>query len=255
MEFKAIRLSVTNDYLFRAGGKYVLVDTGYAADWGLFRRRLEAAGVALGDISHLVLTHHHDDHVGFIHELVAASPGIVVVMAESTRRLLLAGRNDLTHGGGLVNRRIAFLLRFKRLVVAGRTGEPVRKEGNLLFEPYAARPGDLVFEGERRLRDLGIESEGSIVPTPGHTVDSVSILFDDGDCLVGDAAASMLSFAGTRHCVIFVMDLAGYYASWKLLLARGARRIFPAHGKPFAAALLERDLGRNKAGDMVGYEG
>jgi glyoxylase-like metal-dependent hydrolase (beta-lactamase superfamily II) len=79
------------------------------------------------------------------------------------------------------------------------------------------------------------------------------VLFDDGDCLVGDSAASMLLFAGTHHCVIFVMDLDQYYASWRLLLSRGAKRILPAHGRPFAAAVLEREMDRNRKGNIVGY--
>jgi len=253
MKFITLRLSVTNDYLFRSGPAYVLVDTGYREDWGLLRRRLEEAGVSTGDISHLILTHHHDDHVGCIHGLLEANPAIVVVMSAATDALIRVGRNDLTHGGGLINRRVAFLIRFKRFVVAGKTGKEMRKEDDLLFRPYDARPCDAVLPGETRLRDLGIEADGSLVPTPGHTVDAVSLIFDDGDCLVGDAAASMLLFAGTKHCVIFVMDLERYYASWRLLLGRGARRILPAHGMPFAASVLEREMGRNREKDIVRY--
>jgi glyoxylase-like metal-dependent hydrolase (beta-lactamase superfamily II) len=253
MKLITLRLSVTNDYLFRAGTKYALVDTGYEVDWGLFRERLAGSGIGIGDIGYLILTHHHDDHVGCIHELLAANPAIVVVMSEATGRLLLAGRNDVTHGGGLINRRIAFLIRFKGLVVSRKTGTEVRKEGDFLFKPYAARPVDIIVSDETRLRDIGIEADGCLVPTPGHTVDSISLLFDDGDCLVGDAAASMLLFAGTRHCVIFVMDLDQYYASWRLLLARGATRILPAHGRPFEAAVLASEMGRHRTEGLVSY--
>jgi glyoxylase-like metal-dependent hydrolase (beta-lactamase superfamily II) len=63
----------------------------------------------------------------------------------------------------------------------------------------------------------------------------------------------MLPFAGTRHCVVFVMDLGQYYESWRLLLSRGARRILPAHGKAFPAGLLERDMGKNRPEEMVAY--
>jgi glyoxylase-like metal-dependent hydrolase (beta-lactamase superfamily II) len=79
------------------------------------------------------------------------------------------------------------------------------------------------------------------------------VLFDNGNCFVGDSAASMLLFAGTHHCVIFVMDLDQYYASWRLLLSRGAKHILPAHGRPFASSVLEREIGRNRKSDIVGY--
>ena len=251
MNFVVLPLSVTNCYLFRNGEKWVLVDTGYAQDWDLFNRRLAEVGLRVAQISHLILTHHHDDHVGFIHKLVAENATIVVTMCESTRDLLLVGRNDASHGGGLINRRIATLIGLKQFYVALKTGKRRQKKDNLCFEAYAARPTDIVFRGEPQLRDLGIDAAGRILSTPGHTVDSISILFDDGDCLVGDAAANMLSFAGTRNCVIFVMDLDQYYASWRKLLATGSKRILPAHGRPFSVERLSRNLGKNRIEDMV----
>jgi hypothetical protein len=53
MDLVSLRLSVTNDYLFRCGGKYALADTGYEADWELMQKCLAEASVELGDISHL----------------------------------------------------------------------------------------------------------------------------------------------------------------------------------------------------------
>jgi glyoxylase-like metal-dependent hydrolase (beta-lactamase superfamily II) len=253
MEIITLRLSFTNDYLFRNGDSWVLVDTGYAEDRALFERRLAEAGVAISDISHLILTHHHDDHAGLLNWLVERNPQIAVVMSALSRELLLVGHNDLSHGGGLINRKIARLIGLKRFVVFLKTGRLPRKDANLGFEPYAVRENDILLSCEVRLRDIGIQAEGAILATPGHTVDSVSVLFDDGDCLAGDSAADMLSFAGTHHCVIFVMNLGQYYESWRLLLSRGARRILPAHGKAFPAGLLERDMGKNRPEEMVAY--
>ena len=251
MKLITLRLSVTRDYLFQNGSKYVLVDTGYEEDWELFRRRLCEASISIAQISHLILTHHHDDHVGFVHRLVAENPSLVVVMSDRTKELLLAGKNDQSHGGGLLNRRVAALIRLKQFYVSLVVGKHVNRSRNLLFEPYAARGNDIVLEGETRLKDIGIEADGTIVATPGHTIDSVSILFDDGDCLIGDAAANFLSFAGTKNCVVFVSDLNQYYATWIDVLARGAKRIYPAHGAPFQSERLTRNLGKNRAENMV----
>jgi len=250
MDLIKLSLSVTNCYLFRNGKSWVLVDTGYAEDWELFRRKLTSVGLHIAQISHLILTHHHDDHVGFVHDLVAENPAIAVTMCESTCDLLRVGRNDQRHGGGLINRRIAALVGLKQLYVSLRTGKHQRREDNLRFRPYAARATDVVFTGEPRLRDLGIEAEGRIVATPGHTVDSISILFDDGDTVVGDAAANMLRFAGTHNCVIFVMDLHQYYASWRKLVVAGAKRILPGHGPSFPVERLVNNLGKNRPENM-----
>jgi glyoxylase-like metal-dependent hydrolase (beta-lactamase superfamily II) len=64
---------------------------------------------------------------------------------------------------------------------------------------------------DTRLREIGVPLEGTIIETPGHTVDSVSILFDD--CLIADAASNFLQFAWTKYCVIFVTDMDAYYKS------------------------------------------
>lgn len=251
MEFVILRLSVTRDYLFKSGSRYVLVDTGYEEDWELFKRRLDTAGIGIHQISHLILTHHHDDHVGLVHNLVSENPSITVVMSELTQELIRAGENDQNHGGGLLNRRVAALILLKQAYVSLFVGKRVDKSKNLLFKPYETRRGDVVFAAEISLRDVGIECDGTIFPTPGHTIDSVSILFPGGDCLVGDAAANFLGFAGTKNCVVFVRDLPEYYATWKDIIARGAKRIFPAHGRPFPSERLIRNLGKNKAKRIV----
>jgi glyoxylase-like metal-dependent hydrolase (beta-lactamase superfamily II) len=251
MELIPLRLSVTRDYLFRNGSKYVLVDTGYEEDWELFTRRLDDAGVGIAQISHLILTHHHDDHVGLVHKIVAGNPAIKVVMSALTKELLLVGRNDQNHGGGLINRRVAALISLKQLYVSVVVGKRVERSRNLLFEPYEARENDLIVGDKTRLRDVGVDADATIFFSPGHTIDSISILFDDGDCLVGDAAANFLSFAGTRNCVIFVCDLETYYRTWEDLLAKGAKRIYPSHGAPFGSERLRVNLRRNKARNMV----
>ncbi len=253
MQMIPLKLSVTTCYLIPAGGKYVLVDTGYEEDWELFRARLKEASVDLSQISHILLTHHHDDHCGLLDPILKENPSIRVVVSKSTAQLLRKGENDLTHGGGLLNSRVAFLIRRKQFYVSVILRKKVDKAKNLKFRPYEVRGCDVVFEGEPELRELGIPLEGRVLETPGHTVDSVSLLFPDGDCLVGDAAAHMLGFAGTKYCVIFICDMDTYYRSWKKLLDAGAKRIFPAHGKPYSAGKLRENLGKNKAENLVHY--
>jgi glyoxylase-like metal-dependent hydrolase (beta-lactamase superfamily II) len=153
----------------------------------------------------------------------------------------------------LLNKRVAFLTRRKQLYLSLKLRKKISPEKNLKFPPYLARDCDILVDGDADLRAIGVPLDGSLIATPGHTVDSISILFPDGDCLVGDAAASMLGFAGTHNCVIFVCDLDEYYRSWQKLIAAGARRIYPAHGKPFGVERLKANLGRNEAADLVPY--
>lgn len=129
----------------------------------------------------------------------------------------------------------------------------VDRRNNLKFPPYLARDNDILVSGETRLKEIGIDLNGTIFETPGHSVDSLSIVLDDGDCFVGDAAANFLQFAGTHYCVIYVTDLAEYYRSWEKIISMNARKILPAHGEPFPVERLKHNIGRNKKEDMVLY--
>lgn len=251
MELISLKLSVTNCYLFKNKNKYVLVDTGYEYDWELFCKKLKEAGVGFNDISHIILTHHHDDHSGLLNKIIEKNSDIRVVMHSLTKDLLLKGENDHSHGGGMLNKRVKFLISFKRIKIMLVLGKSIDKNRNLKFPPYIARENDIIISGECRLKDTGIESDGTIIETPGHTVDSISVIFDDGTCIVGDAAANMLKVAGTKNCVIFIYDMNKYYKSWEKILSKNAKQIFPAHGKPFSAEKLKKNIWKNKAENIV----
>lgn len=254
MDLIPLKLSVTTCYLIKTGTKFLLVDTGYAEDWELFRRRLREADVELSQIGYILLTHHHDDHCGLLYAILQENISIRIVMSDLCSELIQKGENDLTHGGGLLNKRVAFLIRHKQAYVSLVLRKQVDKSQNLKFRPFQFRDSDIVFEGEPTLRELGIPVDGKLLSTPGHTVDSVSVLFPNGDCLVGDAAAHMLSFAGTHYCVIFICNIDTYYKSWEKIVRAGAKRIFPAHGGPFSIDKLGENMRKNKAKNLVYYK-
>jgi glyoxylase-like metal-dependent hydrolase (beta-lactamase superfamily II) len=82
--------------------------------------------------------------------------------------------------------------------------------------------GNMVISAENSrtlLESIGIA--GEILYTPGHSDDSVSLLLDDGSVFTGDL---------THPAGIGLEDPATVFASWRLLLERGAKRICPGHG-------------------------
>lgn len=247
MEIIKLSLSVTNDYLIKVNGNnYILIDTGYLDDWNLFCKRLKELNIEVHKISHIILTHHHDDHCGLLNKIVEINDDVKIVMSSSTKKLLTKGENDRTHGGGLINKRIKFLFKFKQVYISFILKKHVDKKSNLKFPPYKARKNDIVINGEVKLNDIGINLSGKIIETPGHTIDSISIILKNGDCFVGDAAANMLRFAGTKYCVVFIMDLNQYYESWKKIIESKAVTIYPAHGKAFKVDKLQKNIWENK---------
>jgi len=242
MDIKTLKLKVTNCYLVRADRHYLLVDTGYGYEWPLFCQRLREAGVGLDEIGYVLLTHHHDDHAGLLNTIVERNPNVRVIVSACGADLLGTGKHFHTAEAGYINRRIGFLLALK-----GRFD----KKWTHAFPPYRVRAHDLLIMGDIRFEELGIPLAGSIVETPGHSPDHLSVLLDDGDCLAGDAAANFLQWAGAKYCVIAVDDLDQYYASWRKMIDAGARLVFPAHGKPFAGEALRQSLGKHRKEDMV----
>lgn len=77
------------------------------------------------------------------------------------------------------------------------------------------------------------------------TIDSITLILDDGNAFVGDAAANMLQFAGTNYCVIALEDFDQYYQSWQKIIDYNAQHIFPAHNNPFPVEKLKQNIGKN----------
>jgi hydroxyacylglutathione hydrolase len=129
----------------------------------------------------------------------------------------------------------------------------IDSKNNLKFPPYQAQNNDIIIKGETRLQDIGIDLHGSIVETPGHTIDSISVLFNSGECFIGDAAANFLQFAGAGYCPVFIMNIDMYYASWRKLSDLNVKELFPGHGSPFKADKLKKNIGKIRKKKMVQY--
>jgi hydroxyacylglutathione hydrolase len=115
-----IPMGLCNVYLIPCEGGYLQVDTGYENSYRGYKNMLSTVGIKLSEIRYLFLTHHHDDHAGFLNELTSETD-ITIIAHEKARSLLTTGMNDKTNGGGYINQKIKILAGIKmRLIRAGR---------------------------------------------------------------------------------------------------------------------------------------
>jgi len=223
-----LKLGWTQCYLLKCTGGYLLIDTYYPGYYRQFEKKLAKLGIATSDIKYLLLTHHHDDHAGFAAELVRRT-GCRVIAHRNAVSALKQGRSEENIKS--VNRRIQIVMTLYMLFYM-----LFHKE--FKFPPLTLTERDILIEGDNDSFLKGIGIDGIILHTSGHTRDSISVLLSDGSAFVGDAAMNFLRWTGVGHRPIGIEDINTVYESWRKLRERGARVIYPAHGRPFSATEL-----------------
>ena len=155
-----IKGAISNCYLL-LGERPVLVDTGAPGDLKRILAGLKAHGVVPKDLALILLTHGHSDHAGCAAELRRRT-GAQIAVHTGDLSLVQAGRNGVIAVQDWL----------------GRVLRPFVDEEFEAFEP------DLVFKEGIALEPYGLR--GRVLPTPGHTAGSVSIVLANGEALIGD---------------------------------------------------------------------
>jgi len=215
---------VVNNYLVSLDeGGYLLIDTGYSEYYSAFRKRLRKISVDPREIKYVFLTHAHDDHDGFLNEVLAITDAQVILHPKAIDGLL-KGQNSFEGG---CSSRLAWL--FCQVLALFGKGEhkypPLKQE-------YMNR---LITIDSVEFKSLKLPFQ--VIETPGHTADHIS-LFKDGILFCGDAA--MNNFPSIKRTIIWIEDLQQYKDSWNKMINIKPTTIYPAHGKPFPARDLER---------------
>lgn len=149
-----IRYGNTNTFLIRGDKGSILVDTDYAGTLQSFYRTIKSLDIKVKDITYVLATHYHPDHMGIVSELM--EQGIKLIIMESQT--------------GSVHYSDEIFARDPRLGY-----KPIDETQALVLA---------IDESREFLDKIGIQ--GEIISTPSHSEDSISVMLDDGTCLVGD---------------------------------------------------------------------
>ena len=210
-----IGVSLFHNYLLQTPLGWIAIDTGYAGGFDRFARRF-AKLAPLSELKFVFLTHAHDDHAGYLGELLSAS-GARLCCQEKSLPVLASGENPVPEGAGYANRAALLFAHIKK---------------THSFPAFTPDESAVVIRSET---DQPFEAMGlpiRVLSLPGHTADSLGLLLEEtGDLLCGDAAMNS-AVAPARH-TIWIENPAEFGRSWDRMLAADPRRIYPSHGKPF----------------------
>ncbi len=229
MRYHNIGNLIMCQYLLEIPDGYMAIDTGYAGGFRRYAEHLKKKQIDIKDIKYLFLTHAHDDHAGFLSELLSASNAALIADRIAPERLL-AGRNPMIGGcsGRLAKAFVGFM--------------KVSGKGAHDFPPYKVTDRAIIWDRfSQPLRKLGIRAD--IISLPGHTADSIGLLTDDKQLFCGDAA--MNGFPGIHKNIIWIENRENYSHSWDVMIHSGAERMYPSHGAPFPMSDLIRYRGKH----------
>jgi ribonuclease/clavin/mitogillin len=142
----------TNYYVIETDEAKLLIDIGWPGTLPKLLHVLKRMGIALSDITHLLVTHYHPDHAGLAQELKRI--GVKLIVLEN---------------------QVAAIPALKQTMKPEHNYVDIAPHDNIHVQTNASR----LF-----LRHLGIE--GEIIITPGHSDDSITLILDTGSAFTGD---------------------------------------------------------------------
>jgi len=182
----------TRYYLLPAGdGESLLAfDAGWPRSLHDYARAMKATGNRFEQIKWAMVSHFHLDHAGLVRDFQDA--GIVCLLFEN-------------QGGGIDAMERTIMPKYKGYRAIDQLGfQRIKTSDSRAF-----------------LASHGIQAE--VIQTPGHSADSVSLITDDHDVMIGDLYPVSQIMAD---------DTASHH-SWHEIQKLGGRHIFPSHAMPF----------------------
>ncbi len=211
----SVPLGFCKCYLIKDKG-VVMIDGGAPNKAKAFLKYAKQFAIDPKEIQLIILTHGHWDHIASVKEIKEIT-GAKIVMHHREKEWLEKPLKPSPPGATVWGHILSTLLR------------PLHR-----FVHFPKAQVDIVVPDDGlSLVEYGIQ--GEVIHTPGHSPGSISVLLESGDVFVGDLAMNRFPLRLRPGLPIFADDIDRVKQSWKVLLDRGARIVYPAHGKPFPA--------------------
>jgi len=207
-----IKAGITNVYLVENGENSILIDAGNKNKAHKILKKIRKVGLKPDSIAAIIITHTHYDHVGSLPELKQLTNAKVIAHS-ADEESLKAGFTDLPEGTNSL---------FRFIVGLGR--KFLKTHGS--FTP--SEP-DILINEKYDLKDFDLDA--FIIPTPGHTAGSVSLIINREHAFIGDTA---FNIKGRSLYPPFANDEKALKRSWETLLNTGVKHFWPGHGKKFS---------------------
>lgn len=216
-KFITLKLGITNCFLLPCREGFLLIDTSISKYYSRFLNKINEKGIELRQIRYVLLTHHHGDHTGFLHNLLEAS-GARLIVHRAALPFLAAGVNneDMRGTTGVIR----LLMRLRKAFHLNPVNNPVfLGDRDIIIEE----------DNDTILREIGVNAK--IVCLPGHTADSIAVVCDDGTAFAGDAAMNMPLLAGLRHRPMVAEFPEKIIPCWERLKTEKVLVLCVSHGK------------------------
>jgi len=177
----------TNYYVLEQNGTRLLIDVGWPGSLPKLLASLKRKNLALSDVSWLWITHYHPDHAGLVQEL--KERGVKHLLLQEQLAAVPQLKNYMRPTSGYVEIRV--------------------QDSRLLTSR----------ESRAWLASIGLA--GEMVPTPGHSFDSISLALDEGVAFTGDLLPPALASEA---------QTAEIQGSWNRLRSLHVHTLYPGHG-------------------------
>jgi len=215
-----IRAGHVNAYLIR-GTRPVIVDTGFPGSAPVILSALKKEGMQPWNVALIIITHAHVNHYGSAAALAGATGAPVLVHAREA--------GYLREGSNAPALPAAFLGKLLKLAIGNHAPAP-----DLAVNPV------ILVDAPYSLEPFGVK--GRIVPTPGHTFGSLSVVLSSGESIVGDLITGMAPATKPR-LPIFAEDPADARESIRTILEATPSIIYTGHGGPFTREQVQKLTG------------